>query len=296
MLKIDQVSKNYGEIAALKQVSFTVKPGEILGLIGKNGAGKSTLFHSILRLIKFQGSITWNGQSITAQAFDEIGYLPEERSLLPNLTVGRQISYLAKLKDFKASNELIDQWLARFEVKGNRQTKIKSLSKGNQQKVQLICTLIHKPKLIILDEPFSGLDPVNAGLLKTAIIAAKQHGAAIIFSSHNMANVEAVCDKLVMFNLGQIVLAGSTQSVRAQFGRVNLFITTDWSEQQLQKLPGVAEVIRRNSRQYLLKLRDETFGPAIFKQLTNGNYIEEFSQQPPSLAEIFRMKAGAANA
>ncbi|WEV36571.1 ATP-binding cassette domain-containing protein [Lactobacillus sp. ESL0677] len=292
MLKIDHVSKNFGELAALKDVSFTVEPGQILGLIGQNGAGKSTLFHSILNLFSYEGNITWQDQMITESAFDQIGYLPEERSLLPNLTIERQIKYLAKLKDFNASSSLIDDWLKRFEVKGDRKTKIKLLSKGNQQKVQLICTLIHQPKLIILDEPFSGLDPVNAGLLKQAILSAKENGAAIIFSSHNMANVEEVCDQLVMLNLGEIVLRGNVNEVRNQFGKINLFVTTDWTEQQLAELTGVKSVRKLSPQHYLLKLTTPEAGKQIFIQLTQGQYIEQFSQEALSLDEIFRMKAG----
>ncbi|MDF7639611.1 ATP-binding cassette domain-containing protein [Lactobacillus sp. ESL0791] len=295
MLTIDHVSKSFGELTALKDVSFTVEPGQILGLIGKNGAGKSTLFHSILNLFEYQGKITWENEPITPQVFDQIGYLPEERSLLPNLTIERQISYLAKLKDFNANSKLIDEWLQRFEVKGDRKTKIKSLSKGNQQKVQLICTLIHHPKLIILDEPFSGLDPVNAELLKQAILKSKQDGAAIIFSSHNMANVEEVCDRLVMLNLGETVLNGSVSDVRNQFGKINLFVTTNWTKGQLNQLPGASHVQELSKQHYLLKLTDPAAGKEIFNQLTQGKYIEQFSQQPLSLDEIFRMKAGNTN-
>lgn len=173
-----------------------------------------------------------------------------------------------------------------------KKDKIKDLSKGNQQKVQLICTLIHNPKLIILDEPFSGLDPVNADLLKQAILAAKERGAAIIFSSHDMENVEEICDRLVMLRNGEVVLKGTVREVRQSFGKTRIFVTTNWTKEQLHELPHVIKVEQHEEKRFSLDLDDETAGPEIFEELTKGKYIEEFSQQPPTLNEIFRLKAG----
>ena len=294
MLKIQHIQKNFGDLKALKDVSFDVADGQILGLIGQNGAGKSTTFHSILNFLNYEGTITWNDQPITESVFDEIGYLPEERSLMPKLTIEQQIIYLARLKN-KTAKEIrpqIDQWLQKFAVKGIKKDKIKDLSKGNQQKVQLICTLIHNPKLIILDEPFSGLDPVNADLLKQAILAAKERGAAIIFSSHDMENVEEICDRLVMLRNGEVVLKGTVREVRQSFGKTRIFVTTDWTKEQLHGLPHVIKVEQHEEKRFSLDLDDETAGPEIFEELTKGKYIEEFSQQPPTLNEIFRLKAG----
>ncbi|WP_125762928.1 ABC transporter ATP-binding protein [Companilactobacillus hulinensis] len=297
MLSVQHVSKSFGSLQALDDINFDIPDGHILGLIGQNGAGKSTTFHSILNFLHYDGQINWQGEPITESVFDQIGYLPEERSLMPKLTIEQQIVYLARLKD-KSAKEIrpqIDSWLEKFAVKGNKKDKIKSLSKGNQQKVQLICTLIHNPKLIILDEPFSGLDPVNSDLLKQAIIEAKNNGASIIFSSHDMENVEEVCDSLVMLRNGRIVLDGTVGEVRDQFGKTRLFVTTDWTADRLSQLPHVISVIQREYNRYLLDLDDETAGKDIFDTLTNGQYIEEFSQQPPTLNEIFRLKAGDHN-
>ncbi|ATO44715.1 ABC transporter ATP-binding protein [Loigolactobacillus coryniformis] len=298
MLAIKQLSKKFGSLQALKDVSFTVQTGEIMGLIGQNGAGKSTTFHSILGFLKYAGKISWHDQPITEAVFDEIGYLPEERSLMPKLTVEQQIVYLARLKN-KSAKEIrpqIDDWLAKFVVKGKRTDKIKDLSKGNQQKIQLICTLIHRPKLLILDEPFSGLDPVNVDLLEQAIFEAKKQGAAIIFSSHDMGNVTALCDRLIMLKAGQVVLNGRVDDVREQFGKNHLFVTTDWSQERLAQLPQVVKVTQLAARRFLLQLADPAAGPEIFRQLTQGQYIEEFSQQAPTLDEIFRMKVGEQDA
>ncbi|MGA3271995.1 ABC transporter ATP-binding protein [Lactiplantibacillus pentosus] len=294
MLSITHIHKRFGDVQALNDVTFDVHDGEIVGLIGQNGAGKSTTFHSILNFLSFEGQITWNGQPLTAADYDQIGYLPEERSLMSKLTITQQIVYLARLKNqpAKVIKPKIASWMARFAVKGQPTDKIDKLSKGNQQKVQLICTLIHEPKLIILDEPFSGLDPVNADLLKQAILDAKQRGAAIIFSSHDMSNVEAICDSLVMLRNGETVLKGTIDDVRTQFGRTRLFLTTDWSTDQLAALPGVTGVSKQGARRYRLELASADVGPSLFDQVTGGHYIEEFSQQPPTLDEIFRTEAG----
>lgn len=290
MLSVAHIHKDFGTVTALNDVSFDVHDGEIMGLIGQNGAGKSTTFHSILNFLTFDGQITWNGQPLTAADYDQIGYLPEERSLMSKLTITQQIVYLARLKNQSANvtKSKINDWMTRFAVKGQPNDKINKLSKGNQQKVQLICTLIHDPKLIILDEPFSGLDPVNADLLKQAIVDAKNRGASIIFSSHDMSNVEAICDSLVMLRDGEVVLQGTVDDVRAQFGRTRLFLTTDWTEEQLTALPGVLTVAPQGTGRYRLELQNAEAGRAIFDQVTAGQYIQEFSQQPPTLDEIFR--------
>lgn len=294
MLTVAHISKNFGTLHALNDVTFDVHDGEIMGLIGQNGAGKSTTFHSILNFLKFDGAITWNGQPLTADDYNQIGYLPEERSLMPKLTITQQIIYLARLKNqpAKVIKPKIGDWMQRFAVKGQPTDKISKLSKGNQQKVQLICTLIHDPQLIILDEPFSGLDPVNSDLLKQAILAAKARGAAIIFSSHDMSNVEEVCDSLVMLRNGEVVLKGKINDVRNQFGRTRLFLTTNWTGEQLADLPGVAAVKTLGDQRYRIQLTDADVGAAIFDAVTQGHYIQEFSQQPPTLDEIFRTEAG----
>lgn len=299
MLKIQHLSKQFGELQALRDVNFSVQSGEIMGLIGQNGAGKSTTFHSILHFLKYDGQISWNEAPITETVFDEIGYLPEERSLMPKLTVEQQIVYLARLKS-KSAKEIkpqIDEWLIKFAVKGKRTDKIKDLSKGNQQKIQLICTLIHQPKLLILDEPFSGLDPVNVELLEQAIFEARKQGTAIIFSSHDMGNVEALCDRLIMLKTGQVVLSGRVEDVRSQFGKNNLFVTTtNWDYERLSRLNHVTQIVQLADHRYWMKLDDPAAGPELFQQLTKGNYVEEFSQQAPTLDEIFKLKAGEQNA
>lgn len=294
MLTVQHLSKKFDKVSALRDVNFTIRPGEIMGLIGQNGAGKTTTFHSILNFLNYDGTITWQDQPLTEKTFNAIGYLPEERSLLPKMTIEQQIVYLAKLKNRPAKEikPQIDQWLKRFDVQGKKTDKIKTLSKGNQQKVQLICTLIHQPQLIILDEPFSGLDPVNADLLKNAVLDAKKRDAVIIFSSHDMSNVEEICDSLIMLKKGKVILSGSIDSVRDSFGKSEIFCKTTKSLAELQQLPHVKTVEKQLHGQYLLRIDDEKSGPEVFAALTHGKYVEEFRQQPPTLDEIFRMEAG----
>jgi len=265
MLRVQNVSKNFGDLKALNDISFDVSDGQILGLIGQNGAGKSTTFHSILNFLHYEGTITWNNQPLTEANFNEIGYLPEERSLMPKLTIEQQIIYLARLKNKSAKEikPLIDDWLKKFAVKGTKKDKIKDLSKGNQQKVQLICTLIHDPKLIILDEPFSGLDPVNSDLLKQAILDAKKRGAAIIFSSHDMENVEELCDKLIMLRDGQIVLHGTVREVRQSFGKTRIYVTTDKTIEELAMMEHVVAAKPLEEQRFVLDLDDEASGKIV---------------------------------
>lgn len=297
MLEVQHLAKSFGEVQAVKDVSFTVEPGTIMGFIGPNGSGKTTVFRMILDFLTPDqgGKVLWNDQEVGSKIHDIVGYLPEERGLYEKMSIEDQIVYFASLRgmDRKEILDEIDIWMEKFAVKGNRKDKINTLSKGNQQKVQLISTLIHRPQLVILDEPFSGLDPVNADLLKEGIFELKNQGSSIIFSSHNMNNVSDICDKLAMVVNGEEVLYGTLQEVRESFGRVKIYLETDqWTQEELAGLEGVREVKQTQPNRYTLVLADPSYGPPLFKTITKGNYIEMFSQQPPTLDEIFKMKAG----
>lgn len=206
MLTVTGLTKRFGSATAVHDVSFTIQPGEILGLIGQNGAGKTTTFRMLLNLLQADhGNMTWNDQPLSLLSRETIGYLPEERGLYPKMTVVDQICFFGELHGMKraAVMAVLDQWLDQFQVKGKPTDLVKDLSKGNQQKVQLIAAMIHNPQFIILDEPFSGLDPVNAGLLEAGIRRLRDAGSAIIYSSHDMGNVEAISDKLVMLKMAK---------------------------------------------------------------------------------------------
>lgn len=297
MLKVSNLVKKFGDLRAVDGVSFEIEDGSILGMIGQNGSGKTTIFRMILDFLTPEegGTVVWNGKEITDNLYDIVGYLPEERGLYESMTIEQQIVYFAQLRGMKRKeiDAKIDEWMEKFDVKGSRTDKIKTLSKGNQQKVQLIATLIHEPKLVILDEPFSGLDPVNAELLEKGILELREKGSAIIFSSHNMNNVEEICDKLIMIHYGKQLLYGGIQEVRESFGRTLLYIETpDWSENELSELEGVKSVTQTSVNNFTLQLEDASFGEQLFKTISKGEYIPKFSQQPPSLEQIFKMKVG----
>ena len=215
MLEIRNLEKSFGNKQVLFGVDLTAQQGHILGLVGKNGAGKTTIFHSILRFLDYSGEIRLDGKAITQETYKEIGYLPEERSLMPKLTIFEQVRYLAALKGMSTAEvkEKLPTWMEKLQVKGKLTDKIKSLSKGNQQKVQLIITLIHEPKLIIMDEPFVGLDPKASHLLKGLMRDLCDRGGAIFFSTHVLEVAEKLCDKIAIIKAGKLVVSGNTQDV-----------------------------------------------------------------------------------
>jgi len=298
MLEVKNLRKTFGELVAVDDLSFTIEDGEILGFIGQNGSGKTTTFRLILDfLMQDSGSVLWNGKSLSSDEYNIIGYLPEERGLYPKDSIETQLRFFGQLrgKTRKEIDEKIDYWMEKFEVKGKRTDKVKTLSKGNQQKVQLIATLIHEPKLVILDEPFSGLDPVNAELLKTAVAELREQKVCVVFSDHNMMNVEKMVDKMIMVKEGKKILDGTVDAVRQSFGRTKVFIEAPVSEEELLQLEGVKEVQVERNGTYELTLENEAAGKAVFDYVTQSGYIQMFSQQPPSLEEIFKMKAGDAH-
>ena len=208
MLKVENVTKYYGNNLAVDDLSFTINNGEIFGLLGVNGAGKTTTFRMIMSLLEpTKGSITLNGKPVGYDVSERIGFLTEERSLLTKLTVKEQVIYYATLKGMKESDILkkLDYWLDRFGISDYKNRKIKELSKGNQQKIQFITAIIHEPDLLVLDEPFTGLDPINVELFMSVIREFKEKGKMIIFSSHRMEHVELFCEKLVILLKGKTV-------------------------------------------------------------------------------------------
>lgn len=294
MLEVSNLRKSFGETVAVDGLSFTIEPGEIMGLIGQNGAGKTTTFRLILNLLVANaGQTLWNGESIGEGLLDNIGYLPEERGLDEKLTVEQQLLYLGQLNGMtkRKVTESIDTWMERFQVKGDRKDKISSLSKGNQQKVQLIATLMHEPDLIILDEPFSGLDPVNAELLEDGIRHAAKRGASIIFSSHNMANVESLCQSVVMLKNGRQVLGGTIDEVKSLFDRLKIYLEAPIATAELEAISGVQSVEQLDARHRLIHIEQEAVGRDVFEAAHQSGTVYQFSQQAPTLEEIFKERA-----
>ena len=290
MLKLENLTKQFGDKVAVDQLDMIVKPGDIMGLIGQNGAGKTTTFRMILDFIKpDQSHITWQGAPITQDIQQKIGLLPEERGLYQKLTIEEQIMYFAQLPGMKRAEAREDlvRWMDKLEIVGKITDKVQTLPKGNAQQVQFIATLIHRPDFLILDEPFSGLDPVNTSLLMTEIKNLKANGAAIIFSSHNMSGVELLSDQLTMLKKGKVVLQGDIYGIRDGFGRTQIYVESDVSDTDLAAISGV-ETIEKQGAGRMIHVSDAAVGQDIFTKVTQSGYVQAFVQAPPTLDEIFR--------
>ena len=294
MLKVDNVTKYYGDNLAVDNLSFEVNNGEIFGLLGVNGAGKTTTFRMIIGLLEMSsGSITLDDQPINYSNTNQIGFLTEERSLLTKLTVKEQVIMYGILKGMKEKEilEKLDYWLDRFHIKEYRERKIKELSKGNQQKIQFITAIINEPKLLILDEPFTGLDPINVALFVEVMKEFKEKGSIIIFSSHRMEHVEMFCDNLVILVKGKSVLQGSIKEIKKEYRKKNIHIIGDVKTEDLEKIKGVVEV-EENAMEIIVKIESEKYIDDVFEVVKNSKNIIKFMVEDPSLNEIFLNKVG----
>lgn len=299
IIEVKDLHKSYGTKKVLKGVSLELESGQILGLVGQNGAGKTTLFRIILDLQqKDRGIIKYNGQDFRPSFLKRVGYLPEERGLYNNLTIEEQVVYFGRLKGLNKGyvTQVLDSWLERFEVKGTRKTKIKTLSKGNAQKVMVITTLIHilgEGDVIICDEPFSGLDVVNQDLLARELLRLKKQGVAIIFSSHNMANTEMLCDDVIMLHNGEFKVSGTIQNVKESFGRHKLIIEgSPLTLDEIKQLPGIEQVKIISDKHYQLTLTEPEYGDLLYDDITQGQYIPQYRHEYYNLEEIFTQIVG----
>ena len=296
MLKVEKVTKFYGTLKAVDNLSFEVNNGEIFGLLGLNGAGKTTTFRMIMGLIDdYSGNITLDGEKINYNITDKIGFLTEERSLLTKMTVYDQVMFYGILKGMKENSikEKLDYWLKRFDIIEYKNKKIKELSKGNQQKIQFICSIIHEPKLLILDEPFSGLDPINVELFKNVILEYKNKGTSIIFSSHRMEHVEMFCEKLVVLVEGKSVLSGYLKEIKDEYKKKNIIVSGDIDKTKIKKLDGVID-IAENKDEYIIKIKNNSYVTKLFKEISKYDNITKFVVEDASLNEIFIEKVGEA--
>ena len=225
LIECRDVSKNFGEKIALDHVSVDIPEGKIFGLLGPNGAGKTTLIRIINRItIPNGGEVLFNGRPITQRDVEKIGYMPEERGLYRKMEVGEQAMYLAQLKGMSArdAQRELKEWFVRFGIQDWWKKKVEELSKGMAQKLQFITTVVHKPSLMILDEPFSGFDPVNADIIRKEILRLKDEGASIILSTHNMESVEELCDEIALINRSKLVITGEVEAIRREHGNNNV--------------------------------------------------------------------------
>lgn len=300
-LEVKELKKSFGDKEVLHGVSFAVESGQALGLLGRNGAGKTTTIRILMDVFKANGGeIILDGKPFVARD-NSIGYLPEERGLYPKKKVKDQMLYLAQLRGLSKAQALanIDKWLNRLEVMEYKEKKLETLSKGNQQKVQLAATLVADPDIVILDEPFSGLDPVNSQILKDVVNELIEDGKVVIFSSHQMAYVEEFCDNIAIINHGEVVLDGRLKEIKKEFGRNRLILSVeDMSNEALAdevkaKFADIVTVDKVKKDYLVLVMNEGTSKEAVMeKLLTSGVKIEHFGIYEPSLNDIFVAKAG----
>ncbi len=293
-LLVNGIRKKFENHLAVDGVTLKVEKGEMFGMLGANGAGKTTSFRMILGLLDpTEGEVTWNGERITYKRTHVVGYLPEERGLFPKLTVKEQLIYLMRLKGMQKS-EIVKEmrhWLERFQVPEYENKKLEELSKGNQQKIQFLAAVLHKPELLILDEPFSGLDPVNSDMLKKAVLDLQRTGTTIVFSSHQMRNVEELCEDLIMLKRGKPVLQGNLRDIKRSYGMKSISIRADYDLDFISSIPGVLELEKHRDGANV-KVENERVAEDIFRKITEKGFVRKFEIEEPSLHDIFIDKVG----
>ena len=293
LLSVEHVTKRYGRTTAVDGVSFEAQPGRILGLLGPNGAGKTSTIRMITYItIPDEGRVLFDGRPVGPWSQEQMGYLPEERGLYKKLKVGEQLLYLAELKGLGRSEakRRIRYWLERFEAADWFDKKTEELSKGMQQKVQFIATVLPEPRLIILDEPFSGLDPINSELLKTIVQELKEEGRTVLFASHRMEQVEQLCDDICLISRGEIVLQGPLRDVKRQFGRDTVVLEFDGDTGFIDVLEanGRIRVVNRSAHRVELRLLEEASSREVLEAaLAHTHAIYSFHLSEPPLSEIF---------
>ena len=300
-LEVNELKKSFGEVEVLHGVSFSVESGSALGLLGRIGAGKTTTIRILMDVFKANsGTILMDGKPFIPKEY-QIGYLPEERGLYPKKMVGEQLIYLAMLRGLSAkkAKEQTKKWLERMGVSEYENRKLETLSKGNQQKVQLAQTLLCDPDIVILDEPFSGLDPVNAQILKDVIKEQIQAGKLVIFSSHQMSYVEEFCEEIAILNHGDVVLAGNLRDIKRDFGRDRLVLSSlgETPEELAEMLKnGFADLLDvekvQKDKVIIRKKAEENKSLILQRLLEQGVDLEFFGLYEPSLNDIFVEKAG----
>jgi len=293
-LKIEKVSKYFGEKLAVDNISFDINKPGVFGLLGTNGAGKSTTIRMMLGILKKDsGEITWNGKKVERKNVN-FGYLPEERGIYPKSKIYEQLLYFAELKGMKKENasKEIDYWMDKLKVSEYKNMTAEKLSKGNQQKVQFITAILNDPELIVLDEPFSGLDPVNTELLKEVILELVEKGKYIVMSSHQMTSIEEFCSDVVIVNKGKTVLKGNLKEIKDTYKANRLIIDT--KQDITAEIKELNLNIEKNiDNNYEIKIENEEIAHTLLKNLVNKNIeIDKFELKKPTLNDIFIEKVG----
>ena len=293
-LKVENVSKHFGEKLAVDNISFDINKPGVFGLLGTNGAGKSTTIRMMLGILKKDsGEITWNGKKVERKNVN-FGYLPEERGIYPKSKIYEQLLYFAELKGMKKENasKEIDYWMDKLKVSEYKNMTAEKLSKGNQQKVQFITAILNDPELIVLDEPFSGLDPVNTELLKEVILELVEKGKYIVMSSHQMTSIEEFCSDVVIVNKGKTVLKGNLKEIKDAYKANRLIINT--KQDITAEIKDLNLNIEKNiDNNYEIKIENEEIAHTVLKNLVNKNIeIDKFELKKPTLNDIFIEKVG----
>ena len=292
-VKLDRVSKSFGEFTAVKELSLTARAGRVFGLLGPNGAGKTTTIRMIVNITRpDSGSISIFGRKIDAQLQDRIGYLPEERGLYRRMKVMDQLRFFAELKNVrgKTIEAKIDEWLARVKLPEWKNKRSMELSKGMQQKVQFITSVIHDPDLLILDEPFSGLDPINVELLKEIVLDLKRAGKTIIFSTHQMEVAEKICDDICLLNRSKKVFEGSLRDIKRSFGRNSVAVRCEGGDGVLDDPALVSKLVRHADEAQALLAQGADAQVLLKRLIASGAVIGKFEMVEPSLNDIFITK------
>ena len=293
MLEIKKLTKKYSKTTGIENISLTAKPGRILGILGRNGAGKSTLFRSVLNIVeKDSGQITLSGKNMTYDILDEVGYLIEDGSLTAEYTVMEQFRFYGIIKNL-SDEEIISsliRLLKRFNMLEYLNMKIKNISKGNKQKLQFMVALLHNPKLLILDEPFSGLDPVSVEELKTVILELKQEGKIIMFSSHRMEHVENICDDILFINQGQVVMQGDLNNIKEEYNKRKITVIGELNIKKI-KSEHIYNIQNDKVNTYEIYINGEENVKEIIEEL-NKQKIQSIHVSNLTLEDIFKEKAG----
>jgi ABC-2 type transport system ATP-binding protein len=293
-LEIGNITKRFGDFYAVKKLSFNIPKGTVYGLLGPNGAGKTTTIRMVMNIIiPDEGSIKVLERSMDEEMKERIGYLPEDRGLYPKMKVGELLVFLAELKGLTGANarKEIDFWLERFDLAGWKMKKVEELSRGMQQKLQFIVTVIHQPELIILDEPFGGLDPVNTKLLKDVMLEMKGKGRTIVFSTHRMEQVEMICDNICLINKAERILEGNLSRIKKQYGKNTIVLDYDGDAGFIRGFPEV-EKIDDYGKFMEIKLKERSDTQALLQNLVGKISINKYEVKEPSLNAIFIEKVG----
>jgi len=289
ILSLDKVRKSYYKHLAVDDISFDMPKGSIFGLLGPNGAGKTSLIRIITTITQADsGQVYIDGQKLNTNHPQDIGYMPEERGLYKKMKVGEQLLYLAQLKGMPKAEAIssIKEWMKKFQIEDWWGKKIEELSKGMQQKVQFIATVMHKPKLLILDEPFSGLDPINTNLIKDEIYQLREQGSSIIFSTHRMEQVEEICERIVLVSQGKKILEGDVGDIKNDF-KDNLY-KIEFEGKLPKDIDGHFKVISDTDKELIVQADEQTNSNVLLKEIMDRGFnIKSFNEILPSLNEIF---------